>query len=204
MESKRDLDSLSVSKKLAFILLLCERMMPAFQKFSADTGFYISRYQGYLERGWAYLNGKSNLGGYEDASRDCYDNAPDTEAFDHVLTSAALNATLSIGALMSFLSDHNVDHIIEVTDLARDTVALYVQITEAVPPLSLGFDEVMNHPLVQQELLRQEEDLRFLSSLPDNVEREEVQQIKKRLERMSELIPFDMEPGQSKKNKMYL
>lgn len=189
-ELKRGLNGLSISKKLAFMLLLCERMMPAFKKFSADTGFDISRYQECLEQGWVYLNDKSHLAGYEEASQECYENAPDTEEFDHLLTSAALNAALSIGLLMGFLSDHNIDHIVEAAGLALDTVALYAQAAEAVSSLSPSFDEVMQHPLVQQELVRQEEDLKFLSSLPSDVEQEDVRQIKERSEMMSELIPL--------------
>jgi hypothetical protein len=60
----------------------------------------------------------------EEASEECYKSAPDTERFDHPLTSAALNAALSIGLLMSFLSEGNVNNIVEAAGLARDTIAL--------------------------------------------------------------------------------
>lgn len=187
---KRSLDSLSDSKKLAFVLLLCERMMPTFQVFGADTGFDVSRYQKYVETAWAHLDGESPVDDWAEASEVCFDSAPDTEAFDHVLTSSALNAALSIGLAMSYLSDRNIDHILEATDLARDTVALYVQSIEATSPKSLTYEEVMNHPLLQQELLRQEEDLIFLSSLPDRVEQKEVWQIKERSQRTPGLVPL--------------
>ena len=75
---------------------------------------------------------------------------------------------------MSFLSDYNVDHIVEAAGLARDTVALYAQSIEAIPPHSLNFEEVMRHPLVQQELQRQAEDLVFLASLPKDISQETI------------------------------
>ena len=92
---------------------------------------------------------------------------------------------------MNFLSDHNIYHIVEAAGLACDTVALYVQRTEAVSPLSISFEEVMRHPLMQRALLRQEEDLSFVSSLSSCMDREEVQQIKERSEQMPVLIPFE-------------
>ncbi len=49
--------------------------------------------------------------------------------------------------LMSFLSEGNVNHIVEAAGLARDTMALYVQATETIPPHSLGSKEIMEHPL---------------------------------------------------------
>ena len=188
---RRSLEVLSEPKQLAFMLFLCERMMPGFRKFGSDTNFRVSRYQQCLENGWLSLDEQPHRSKDEEASEECQKNAPDTEKFDHPLTSAALNAALSIGLLMSFLSEGNVNHIVEAAGLARDTMALYVQSTEAIPPHSLGSKEIMKHPLVQQELKRQAEDLEFLASLPEDVRGKIVHQIRERANQAAGLLPLE-------------
>jgi uncharacterized protein YjaG (DUF416 family) len=189
--TRRKLEALSEPKQLAFMLLLCERMMPAFRKFGADTNFGVSRYQECLENGWLSLDKQPHRSKHVEASEECYKNSPDTEKFDHPLTSAALNAALSVGLLMSFLSDGNVNHIVEAAGLARDTMALYVQSAEAIPPHSLSSKDIMKHPLVQQELKRQAEDLEFLASLPEDVRRATVRQIRERANQAAGLLPLE-------------
>ena len=100
--------------------------------------------------------------------------------FNHASVSAALNTALSIAALMNFLADKNVDHIVEAGGLACDTVALNVQAIEGISPRSLSFKEVMQHPLVQQELQQQKDDLQFLSTLRSNLDEKAVKRVKER------------------------
>jgi uncharacterized protein YjaG (DUF416 family) len=165
----RSLKALSGLKQVAFLLLLCERMMPEFRKFAKDTGFDLTVYGDCLEEGWEYLGGKAREQNYENLAKACLESAPDTENFDDQLTSAALDTALSISYLMSFLADHAVDHIVDSVGLALDTVALFVQRTEAVAPYSLSLDRVDGHWLMQRELKRQEEDLVLLERLPSDV-----------------------------------
>jgi hypothetical protein len=109
----------------------------------------------------------------------CLANAPDTEDYDHPLTSAALNAVLMIAATMDFLSDGNADLVFEVAELARDTAALSAQSTSTTSPRSLTFDEVMRHPLVRQELHNQVQDLEFVESLSPHMSAQTISNIKK-------------------------
>jgi len=180
---KRSLSSLSKDRQLVFMLLLCERMMPGLNRFAGETGFNSSFYRKCLDDAWLYLAGNGNLPNYDEVAEKCLDGAPDTEEFDHPLTSAALNAALSVGAMMRFLADSNVDHVVEAAGLVRDTVALYAQSIVAAPPRSLGFTEIMEHPLVQQELQRQSDDLRFVESLSTGVPEEMIPLIREHIER---------------------
>jgi uncharacterized protein len=168
-ELSRRLKALSSLKQVAFLLFLCQRMMPEFRRFARDTGFDLTVYSDCLAEGWEYLGGKAGGRNYETLAKACLDSAPDTENFDHLLTSAALDTALSISYLMSFLADHDVDHIVDAAGLARDTVALFVQWIEAVHPYSLSLDKVAGHRLVQRELKRQEKDLVLLELLPTEV-----------------------------------
>lgn len=176
---KHSLGSLSRDKLLAFMLILCERMMPAFNRFSIETNYDISLYRRCLDDAWLCLAGIGNLSNYGELAEECLDIAPDTEEFNHPLISAALNAALSVVAMMSFLADDNVDHVVEAAGLASDTVALYAQEVAATPPRSLGFQEIMDHPLMQQELQQQLDDMKFLESLPMDISQEMIPLIRK-------------------------
>jgi hypothetical protein len=63
--------------------------------------------------------------------------SPDTEEFDRPLTSAALNAALSVGAMMNFLADFDINHVVEVADWARD-----IWKRESIALLSLSLQHV--------------------------------------------------------------
>jgi hypothetical protein len=102
---KRRLSALSSFRKLALVLLLCQRGWPALEKFSHDTGFDISPHPKALNEGWLRLGGSGGKRGeYAAMARRCLDGCPHTEDFTHPLTSAALDAGLSIGLMMKFLA----------------------------------------------------------------------------------------------------
>jgi uncharacterized protein YjaG (DUF416 family) len=187
---KRNLGSLSRDKQLAFALLLCDRMKPALDKFASETSFNGAVYQACLDNAWLHLAGNTSLSNYREMAEKCLDAAPDTEEFDHPLTSEALNEALSIAATMSFLADHSVDYIVEAARLARDTASFHAQEVGATPPLSLVFKEIMAHPLVQQELQRQRADLKFLESLRTAAQ-QMVTLIRAHASRTSRLIPTE-------------
>jgi uncharacterized protein YjaG (DUF416 family) len=186
---KQSLNPLSKDQKIAFCLLLCERMMPALTSFARDVKFDDSIYRECLNDAWRHFTGSTSLSNYSELAEACANGAPDTEEFEHPLTSAALNTTLSIEATMSFLGDYDVDHLVEAAGLARDTAALYAQSVKATPPHSLGFKEVMEHPIVQQELGRQANDVKFLKSLPMDIPQDMIPLIKERAEQGPALLP---------------
>src|SRR5262249_3530722 len=110
---KEGLGALSMPRQVGFMLLLCERAMPPLRKFGVDTGFDISLSLECLDIGWNSLGNLSRDTSYELLAERVFKSAPDTEDFRHKLKSAALNAALCIGSLMSFLSDRNLDNVIE-------------------------------------------------------------------------------------------
>jgi|SRR5271165_3907410 len=185
---KRNLSYLTRTQQVAFALLLCERMFPALRKFGADAAFDVTPFRNFLDRAWASFERPHPADCYRELSRECYARAPDTEDFSHPLTSAALDACLSIGFLMEFLADHNVDHLVETAALAHDTVFMLAQaagslhIPESIPML----DE---QPIVQRELGRQTEDLTFLENLPPVDDREVISRSRARAGEAPAMIP---------------
>jgi len=111
------------------------------------------------------------------------DNSPDTEDFQHNLTSAALDATLSLADLMSFLSDSNIDHIIEAAGWGRDTAFMYVEGTEHYDSTKVGLEQIDHHPMVQRELRQHLEDLKFVESLSEGINHEALTALRERSRR---------------------
>jgi uncharacterized protein YjaG (DUF416 family) len=185
---RHKLNGLSSLKQLSFLLLLCERAMPQLLLFAEDTGLDPTVYQDCLQQGWQHLAGTTGLHDYPALAKACLDSAPDTEDFNHIFTSAALDAALSIHHLMTFLSDHNVDHVAEAARLARDTAHLFVVLKEAPRPYSLNNEQVNVHRLVQRELRRQQDDLIFLENLPNDVHQEIVVTLRERSRQPPEML----------------
>ena len=186
---KTKLQSISRKKQLGFALLLCQRMMPALDQFANETHFKNSLYNKCLAIAWHEVTESTDNYEYEKLAKECFDNAPDTEDFESTLTSASLNTTLAISALMSFLATSDVDLLVEAAMLARDTVALYAQTIEVSAPESLTSQQVVEHPLVQNEMRQQMGDLEFLEALETNSSTEMWRCLRRRARETSALLP---------------
>jgi uncharacterized protein YjaG (DUF416 family) len=179
-------------KRIGFILLLCERMIPNLIKFGYDTGFDISNYLKLIALGWESLNELRNGTDYKNLSEISFADAPNTEEFVHRFTSLALNAALSVSSLMSIVDDGRIEHAVEAAQLACDGVELYIQFLESVPPIPLARSKVLDHPLMQRELACQESDLEFLISLPGHGGNVARSLLKQRAQHTPPLIPVEM------------
>jgi uncharacterized protein YjaG (DUF416 family) len=180
--------ALSPRKQLAFALLLLERMLPSLTAFSKDTGFDCSCYLRAKDAAWAAL-----LDSAVDQTLDqaCINGAPDTEKFSHKLTSYALNAALATGDIVEFTVDNRADHIAYISTLARDSVHLYLSDLEGSLISSAEDDNrIAQHPLMQQEQRREEEDIKFLSGLPDQFDKNVVSALKVRASMQAPLLPL--------------
>ena len=91
---------------------------------------------------------------------------PDTETpFESQLTSAALDACVSVSEALSYTTDEDSNHTLTVSSLARDTIYLYVQYTENSDYSNKRFEEtIMTHPLMIAEMKEQCEDFQILAS----------------------------------------
>lgn len=170
-ELKQKLIKLPFWKQLAFLLIGCQRLLPSFRAFATETGFQgHSQLSGLLGKAWnSLLNDVSST----DFSREvtlAESLAPDTEDFDTVLVSSALDAAIATSLLMKAFSDQQTDTIIEAVSLIRDSVDMYVQELEDMNSSDPELEEnILGHELMQKELRRQREDLEFLGSLDDDI-----------------------------------
>jgi uncharacterized protein YjaG (DUF416 family) len=182
------LTTLSPKKQLAFALLIFERMLPSLIAFSNDTGFDESCYLQAKDAAWTALENSAVDQALNEA---CIRSAPDTEKFSHELTSYALNAALAMSDIVEFTLDGCADHIAYVSTLARDSVHLYLSSLEpSIVSSSEEDGKIAGHPLMQQEQFREEEDIRFLSGLPDHLDGEAVSALRARARAQAPLLPL--------------
>ena len=180
--------SLSLKKQLAFALLVFERMLPSLTAFSKDTGFDDSCYLQGKDAAWAALRDGDIEPSLNEA---CLRGAPDTENFSHELTSYALNAALAMSDILEFILDGRAQHIAYILTLATDSVDFYVG---ALDPSAVYTPElerrIAAHPLMRQEMCRQEEDIKFLSNLPDQFDEAAISALRARANNQAPLLPL--------------
>lgn len=170
-ELRQKLIQIPFWKQLVFLLVVCQRLLPSFRVFARESGFQgQNQLTALLMKAWdSLLNGSSSL----DLSSEAVlaeSLAPDTEDYDSVLVSSALDAAVATSLLMRAFNDQQTDTIIEAVTLVRDSVDMYVQELEDMDPADPELEEkILAHKLMQEELRRQREDLEFLSTLDDEI-----------------------------------
>jgi uncharacterized protein len=162
---EKSLQRLAVWKRIAFMAQVGARMLPNYQRFSAETGFGdVSILKDAFDAAWIWIeSGKSpdNLTVLREA---CEKQAPKTEQFRSRYTSAALDAANAAEATLDAIEHPDEVRPAEVASLARDTVDLFVQELMGLDPNTPGFEEaILRHDLMQRELRHQREDLETLS-----------------------------------------
>lgn len=182
------LTTISPKKQLAFALLIFERMLPDLIAFSKDTGFDASCYLQARDAAWKTLqNGSID----QTLNQACIQSAPDTEKFSHPLTSYALDAALAMSDIVEFTFDGRRDRIAYISTLARDSIHLYLSSLEPSHISSADEDgRIAQHPLMEQERRREEEDIKFLSGLPDVFDKNAVSALKARANAQAPLLPL--------------
>lgn len=160
----RSLARLAPWKQVAFMASTCERMLPNFDRFAAESGVGDPRV---LRRGldavWSWVESDrapDELGPLQD---EVEWQAPNTESFSSPFTSAALDAANAVAIALDAVGDPDSASAVEVAGLARDTIDLHVQEVEDLDPNAPGLQKaIRRHPLMQAELRRQREDFAYL------------------------------------------
>ena len=179
--------ALSPKKQLAFALLVFERMLPSLIAFSKGTDFDDSCYLQAKDAAWAALQN----GAVDQALKQArLRSAPDTEEFSHELTSYALNAALAMSDIVEFTLDGRADHIACILTLIRDSLHLHLSSLEPTVVSSTEKDRrIASHPLMQREQSREEDDIRFLSGLPNQFDNNAISALRARASTHAPLLP---------------
>ncbi|WP_438023391.1 DUF416 family protein [Sorangium sp. So ce233] len=171
------LASLPREALIAFGLSCCERLYPNYVAFKRETGWgEPDVLRKGLDLAWGVLEG---FGPSHDSVNSAWQEVqraePETEDFDTILVSSALDAAAAVGLVLKFIEEGGVGTIVEIASLCRDTVDMFVQDQDGLvsndPKLK---ERILNHRLMQRELQRQQDDLlalRSFSGLPTEVAR---------------------------------
>lgn len=153
-------------KQIAFMAACCERMIPNYEKFSAETGFGdVAVLRKALDLAWKWIETGRSPSQLEALRDACDKQAPDTAQFGSVFTSSALDAANASAILLEAIEKPDEARPVEVASLARDTADLLIQSKLDQNPNSPGFeDAVCQHELMQGELRRQRADLEMLTA----------------------------------------
>lgn len=152
-------------KRVLFMVRCAQRMIPNYDRFSAETGFgEVTILRRALDAAWRWIESSTTPPDLAELRDACDQLAPDTERFRSPFASAALDAANSVAAILDALERPNSANMTEVSSLARDTVDLFVQESLDLDPNAPGFEErILEHDLMQRELRRQREDLELLT-----------------------------------------
>lgn len=154
----RALMQLSPIAQLVFAISCAERMLPNYLVFyeKHDWGDPNSLKAG-LDLAWDYLQrGDVDMVRVEQSRKRVESAEPETEDFNSIYVSPALDAAGAVGLILELVEQGSVEKCVEVATLARDTVDMYVQELEDLDPSDSGLeDEIRQHPLMQQELAQQ-------------------------------------------------
>jgi uncharacterized protein YjaG (DUF416 family) len=183
------LSNFSKRKRLAFALLMSERILPSLLHFSKQTSFDISPYLQARQLAWNALESADFKIDRSFINR-CATNAPDTETFPGELVSHALNAALSIVSILELIADERTEHVVEIAELGRDSIDLFLQDREPNLISSSEMDDrISTDTMMDRECERRKGDIIFLSKLSENFDDQDLLKLRARANEQQALLP---------------
>jgi uncharacterized protein YjaG (DUF416 family) len=161
------LAQLSPRALAAFAASCCQRMLPNYARFQREQGWgTLSALEEAAEAVWAFLRGGPLLADQAIALREaCEAAAPDTESFDSIFVSSALDAAGALAETIALCRDPRPDHALRVAIAARDSVDMYIQMTQDLAKEGAEMERaIAAHPLMLREIGKQSADLDTLAS----------------------------------------
>lgn len=147
--------------RLAFGLSCAERLYPNYLAFHEEQQWgNPEAIRKALDLGWQVLDGESLERSELIKTAGMVDSIiPDADDFCTILVSSAMDAAIAAKRILQFTDNHDVESIAEIASLCRDTIDMYVsgrgsELFETV----MSSEQIMIHPLMQEELRRQRED----------------------------------------------
>jgi uncharacterized protein YjaG (DUF416 family) len=161
-------------KKLAFLVLLYERMIHELRSFCLAESRDFSIFQKAREDFWRSLADGNWSTSWTQLTQDILDATPSSEDFGTLEGSFALNAGLLAAETAAFIADGEDQHIVDSTQYAFDSIdfkvrdLLQMSTPQRFDRRNRGRERVMAHPLMTRERQTEEEDVSFLTTLPDS------------------------------------
>lgn len=165
----RKLSKLGRLHQLAFGASCCERLLPNYVAFREDTGWGdLGPIRTALDKTWKHLFGGSLTSERtRDLIESCEQVTPASDDFESLYVTAAQDACFAVCSLLDYVLDVGTDKIVRAATYATDSVDLYVQESEGLLSSDPSLEQkILNHPLMQRELEKQDQDISTLSKRP--------------------------------------
>jgi len=116
---------------------------------------------------WGLLEGNDAAAPFLRVSaKTCEVFAPDTERYDSLYTSSALDAVTIACNVLDYADSHQINLLVDAASMRVDSVDMFLQLSYRMNPSDADFErQLLVHPLMQEELGRQDDDLSFLEKL---------------------------------------
>jgi hypothetical protein len=167
-EQRSLLLSLSTMKKLAFLILLFDRMLPELHSYFLASGRDFSVIQQARERFWRLLSGDETFASWSELRETILDLLPDSEDDGSAAAQFARYAGLVAADIAGLVDDGQDSHVTEPIEYALESI--YATATSGMQVLVYNRtveEAVRKHPLMQKERKREEDDVTFLGNLPE-------------------------------------
>jgi len=151
--------------RVAFGLLCCERLFPNYLAFQNDSRWgRPDVVRDALDATWDWLASSSGETASIERLQAAVEAAqPNTEDFDSLFVSAALDAATATEALLQLVLHNREEDFVEIASFSRDTVDMYVQEVDQMDSTDANLEErIRSHALMQRELRQQHTDLEML------------------------------------------
>ena len=155
-------------KCTAFMLSICERMYPNYNAFSKEVGFNgRHELRDILDKLWFVFTDDIDDMEHEATLNLVGNYMPDTENYDTILVSSALDFVTCLTELIIYLDDEILNRPADVAGLALESVDMHVQEKENISPRDPDREtKIENHPLMEREILNQLSSISELDGLP--------------------------------------
>jgi uncharacterized protein YjaG (DUF416 family) len=149
------LSELEQVRLTAFCATLSERMFPNFALFSRLAEFGDSQQLRQILNGvWDHLSNSGAKMNFEVQLDKVESNMPDLDAFDMYGASPALDSVLALFSTLSAILDNDAAEAVAVSNLSRECVASYIEVTEGDDQMS---DEELVRFINTHDMMLQEE-----------------------------------------------
>ncbi|GAA6182989.1 MULTISPECIES: YjaG family protein [Alteromonadaceae] len=150
---------------VAYAATLTERMKPNFQLFCETAEFDDEgQFHKSLESIWQWLSRTGSKINFALQLEKIEDVTPDAAEHDSFGVYPAIDAAISLAAIMSLITNDEPQGAVIVSKLSQGSVEAFV---ELVSDQSLSAQEIKEHPLMQWEVAFQNELVQQIVAMPE-------------------------------------
>lgn len=166
-QTAAQLMSFPVEKKVVFLVLLYERMVPALYSFLHSAKLSNSAFEAARSEFWRWIASDAQAVVWMQVRQDLLNAAPDSEDYGSLEATFALNAALVAADIAGFIADRNDSHVGDVLTYVFNSLGSFALNDMSLNTYDATIVRVLKtHPIVQSEGRKEDEDVAFLTAMP--------------------------------------